>query len=277
MRHESRSLALPMRAPSALRRYVEADRRVRTWVRFEFRRRMFLRMGKGTPCRVVLLSYPRSGSHATRTFLEAATHRPTLGASDSERTLLPRIVPDIPIFLRPGVRIPVSNASPIALKRHSPPDFAVRQCVLIIRDPREAVMSHLRPSIDGRIPMTELSAQVEAWKAVLEWPLGNDQVSVFVLRFEDIVSEREEAMTGLLDFLGIEASASDIDRGLKAMIEAGPVALRRAPQSHDDSGSWWRRNFPKNAALIEAQLSHVAPNPWWGSAIGKSGLPEDLS
>lgn len=111
---------------------------------------------------VVMLSSPRSGSHALRGLIEMLTQRPTLGDGDSERFRKPQWLADRPIFLRANLGIPMISNSPVAVKRHSLWDSPGERLIFLVRDPVHAVVSHTRDMTDEQFSR-EFPSHVESW------------------------------------------------------------------------------------------------------------------
>ena len=126
---------------------------------------------------LLIASYPRSGNHLVRFFVEYVTGRATLGCYKNSS--------DVPIFQ--GSQLAelhhVSSSDPIGQKAHFSKEIdslkrlvQLERMLLIQRDPAEAILSH-RPRPDG-MPMSDYMAQlrldIEAYNALCDkfrsWP-----------------------------------------------------------------------------------------------------------
>jgi hypothetical protein len=168
----------------------------------------------------LIASYPRSGNHLLRFFIEYLTERPTLGCRGN--------VKDTPIhlnkFAEPDILAHVQGA-PIGQKVHD--NYAVRAIVtegnveggiLILRDPIEAVLSHagrrrrrpvslaylwhLHRLNRGLVHYLDLAHEIER----MPYPL-------LVLSYECLISEDEQIFLSELDRLtGFLGGYVDTDR-----------------------------------------------------------------
>lgn len=91
---------------------------------------------------VILLSYPRSGSHWARYVIESITGYRTLGARDGVGPGDTSLWIDTPISTK--LRVPRIRSEVIAIKRHRLRKFEPvgAPIILVVRDPHKAITSH---------------------------------------------------------------------------------------------------------------------------------------
>ncbi len=89
----------------------------------------------------IILSYPRSGNHLTRFFIELLSEQPTFGCSYNQN--------DIPIYQNKFMNaIPFNidvnhiNKDICYYKFHDTPDIECNKLIFIIRNPREVLLRH---------------------------------------------------------------------------------------------------------------------------------------
>ena len=87
----------------------------------------------------VLLSYPRSGNHLTRFFIELLSEIPTYGCKGNKK--------DIEIYKNIfSEKIPFNitdfDKKDCFIKYHSPPKYKVNKLILIIRNPKDVLLRH---------------------------------------------------------------------------------------------------------------------------------------
>jgi len=212
-------------------REVCREPRLAYWVGTEIPRRLVDRALGPRSEMALVLSYPRSGNHAIRYFLEYSFARPTLGLQDDSRFLVPRGLGDPPMFVRRGVRIRIHSRDPVAKKLHKPPPPGSRySClVLIVRDPEAAILSNMVDFSDGDFS-GRLTHEVNQWRSVAEfWDgfAGPKTVVPYdgILHGDAHVFERVARVCGHADPVTV----------VRSYLANGPrqslVALRRPPQT----------------------------------------------
>ena len=89
----------------------------------------------------IILSYPRSGNHLTRFFIELLSEQPTFGCSCNTR--------DIPIYknkFRNNIPFNIDenniNKDMCYYKYHDSPQIDCKNLIFIIRNPREVLLRH---------------------------------------------------------------------------------------------------------------------------------------
>jgi hypothetical protein len=117
---------------------------------------------------VILLSYPRSGSHWTRYVIESITGYRTLGARDGVGPGDTSLWIDTPISSK--VHIPKIRSGVIAIKRHKLRKFEPvgAPIILVVRDPSKAIISHC-----------------------LDWATNPEAINQATLEFIDMVRSAE--------------------------------------------------------------------------------------
>ncbi len=89
----------------------------------------------------IILSYPRSGNHLTRFFIELLTEKPTFGCIGNPN--------DVPIYKNKfrfyiPFNISINNINEIDCyyKYHIPPEIECKNLIFILRNPREVLLRH---------------------------------------------------------------------------------------------------------------------------------------
>lgn len=171
------------------------------WYCGEIARRSQLRRSRSFTS-VVMLSSPRSGSHALRGLIEMLTQRPTLGDGDSERFRKPQWLADRPVFLRADLGIPMISNSPVAVKRHSMWDSPGERLIFLVRDPVHAVVSHTRDMIDEQFSR-EFPSHVQSWAENVRSYQAWECHQRILLTYPDLITNTDLAAAELLRFLDI--------------------------------------------------------------------------
>ena len=239
--------------PTPIFEYIAAimqlDPSVRSWVLREAWRRFHLK--KRHYCQSVLLSYPRSGNHLVRYLLESAFQAPSLGASDSEYYIFPRGIRDFPLFVRlPDIN--VINRTPIAVKRHLLKESDnFDKLVLLVRDPVEAILSHLRKETEENFN-SRSEGEVTRYVSVLKsWRLFSPEAR-FLVEFESVISESRDQVHSLAMFLGAEAA--DFTR-LEVAIANRELAINALPRPASTNRQTYAEQFPSRARRVRKLLS----------------------
>lgn len=219
---------------------------------------------------VVLLSYPRSGSHALRGLLEILSQRPTLGDGDSERFASPRWLADRPLFLRADLGIPVASTVPVAVKRHTLWDSLEGKLVFLARDPVHSVVSHTRDMSDETF-QAAVPAEVESWvsnvKAYSTWDLDQK----VLIQYSELVSKPTRVAAQLVKFLGLSPSEQALQHFRTVELSRSrSVASVRGSLSVNDPDLYERQfkdrcesvaNFIESQGLQGVVESVVPPHP----------------
>ena len=228
--------------------YAELGRRQREWVDGESLRRS--RLAPENFCQASILSYPRSGNHFLRFLVEAATGRPTLGANDHETYRTPRGFMDLPIFLRLE-NLDVPEPRPVLVKRHTireGDDFS--KVVFLVRDPVEAILSHLRDCSHEKFPAQaerEVTIFSQNFAYVQEHPRG----TTLTVDYEDLLSNSAQVLTSVLDFLEVTVSKERFERALENTSLAFNSLTRAAKADRQTS---YAEEDPKRAIIVRALL-----------------------
>lgn len=196
---------------------------------------------KGNILVAFLISYPRSGNHMVRAFLEAASGQPTLGCRGNPhdipiRDRFPTIV-DTPFERR--------SEQPIAQKIHwifeelslrRDGQMAERLC-LIVRDPARCVVSQLTRSLEERGRVTRwktlrkmrkperleriVFSELERWYVLIDHYLASD-LPKLAIGFEDLLSKNGLSIVNdqLLPFFGISDRFED-EESIRKVAEFG--------------------------------------------------------
>ncbi len=179
-------------------RLVVANSPMRNWIITETIRRSVT--ASYQRCETVLLSYPRSGNHLLRYLLEASFNRPTLGAFDHERFVVPRGIHDLPIFLKVD-SLRIHNRQPVAVKRHSlRPGDRFSEIVFLVRDPVEAILSHWR-HIPDELFAYKVLREVRRFITNIKAFHSFSENRRFLVHYEELLASPLPA-TALVPFLG---------------------------------------------------------------------------
>lgn len=171
----------------------------------------------------LLMSYPRSGNHLVRAFLEAASGQPTLGCRENPK--------DLPIRDRGLVdtaAFPRRSDEPVAQKIHRVYEemiilrdgLNINRICLIVRDPGRCVISQMHRSLEDlswwkmrraerRLRRPSYVARqtvlgLEQWLSLVDHYIASD-LPKLALTFEALTSESRltEVNDRLLPFFGI--------------------------------------------------------------------------
>jgi hypothetical protein len=242
---------------------------------------------------VWLVSYPKSGNTWTR-FLVANL---LCGENESvDFTNIERRVPDIYKFNNAQL---AAVPSPRTLKSHEYFDPRYRKVILIVRDPRDVLVSYYHHHIKfGRIPpdysllqfaQDFVAGRVDTFGSWAEntgsW-LGareHDAEALLLLRYEDMLQDPLAALRRIVAFLGMDADPARLER----VVEASSAERMRELEKKQ-SGNWkatrntrqdklfvraaksggWQQELPAEAvAMIESR---------WGTLMRRLGyLPAE--
>jgi len=164
-----------------------------------------------------LLSYPRSGSHLLRYFIELMTQRPTLGCRGNPQ--------DTPICKRRGIKLlkDVSKQNPIAQKAHWVSEMSLSPqdgLIMIIRYPIDALISEKLVKREHNDPrevhkFDDLLIS-EIRKEILRY---NENLNLYesflgkkcIVKYEDLVSNNSylDALVVVADFFEIDKKTVD--------------------------------------------------------------------
>ena len=141
----------------------------------------------------ILLSYPRSGNHLVRFFIELISEIPTYGCKDSET--------DIEIYKNVfSEKIPFNisdfDKKDCYIKYHSPPSQNIRtnKLLLIIRNPKEVLLRHNNYNLNYD--------SYETYFEIIDY-YNNHTGKKLLLYYEDITTNKENFINTLYDFLDV--------------------------------------------------------------------------
>lgn len=255
--HFSRRSRLAFRKALAIVKFLVSQRAdTLGWILGEVLRRARLRQSRKY-CTTVLLSYPRSGNHATRALIEAVTSRPTLGCEDSEKFLFPRHLVDRPIFLRAKSSYLPQSSEPAAVKRHQfRPEEGWDRLIVVLREPTDAIVSHVKDITDAEFER-HVEGEVRKWlQPVFLWQSW-DCNKRLLINYTDIVTKPSLVYTQVSDFFGLnETRHLEIEK----IFDAGIESLIRPPSSHQGPPDF--RHTSRVTRVIDC-LTRVAPEFQW--------------
>jgi hypothetical protein len=143
---------------------------------------------------ICLLSYPRSGNHLARFFIELLSERPTRGCSDNKS--------DVPIHTnRFSEPVPFKIATTdrnnfIADKHHSVPTGSYQKLVFLVRNPREALIRfHGKRAVYPE--RYQLYFDLISYYQQFEGPKK-------IFYYEDLLENKESFIRELYEFLEID-------------------------------------------------------------------------
>ena len=153
-----------------------------------------------TTYRNVLLSYPRSGNHLTRFFIELLSEIPTKGCEDNDL--------DIPLHKNSfSEKIPFNISKPFDQneqfwKYHEIPNSVnTKKLILIVRNPKEVLIRHewgMNPYKENRN-----TTNMDNYFKIIDVFL-NHKSNKLLLHYEDILTNKKDFINKLYDFLEVE-------------------------------------------------------------------------
>ena len=139
-----------------------------------------------------LLSFPRSGNHLVRFFIELLTERPTRGCKGNSS--------DVPIYMNSfteNVPFNISNKEDFIFEKyHTVPTSNIQRLILILRNPREVLIRHLGCQIN--------MSGYESYFKLIDYFLSHNGPKL-ILYYEDIIVDRAKFIDTLYEFLGIDS------------------------------------------------------------------------
>lgn len=149
----------------------------------------------------ILLSYPRSGNHLVRFFIELLSEIPTYGCNgvkgDIEiyRNVFPEKVP---------FNISEFDKKDCYIKYHVPPsqNNNINKLILIIRNPREVLLRH---NMRKRVSFLNIKGEWDSYETYFNNIdlYNNHKGKKLLLYYEDIITNKKEFVNTLYNFLDI--------------------------------------------------------------------------
>ncbi len=144
----------------------------------------------------ILLSYPRSGNHLVRFFIELLTETQTNGCKGNNK--------DIPVYkniytMNVPFNIKEDNKDVIQYyKYHNPNEIkdSVNKLILIVRNPREVLLRHH----GNQMIYTNKSDSFDKYFQSIDY-YNKAECKKILFYYEDIISNREEFINRLYNFL----------------------------------------------------------------------------
>lgn len=148
----------------------------------------------------VLLSYPRSGNHMVRFFLELLSEQPTMGAVNVRSN---QINPsDKPIYtnkFRENIPFNISkyNSRECFHKHHQPPNKSndIEQLIFIVRNPQEVLIRHSYNKLNLNL--------YQDYFDLIDY-YNNFKGEKLLLFYEDIFKDKEYLINEMYTFLKLE-------------------------------------------------------------------------
>jgi hypothetical protein len=142
----------------------------------------------------VLCSYPRSGNHLTRFFIELLSERPTSGCKGNSS--------DIPIYkniCNEIIAFNITNEKFYYYKHHSMPDLQeIDSLIFILRDPREVLLRHNNYKIN-----IDKGYSFDMYIKNIEFYLKFKGKKILFF-YEDIITKKKDFIKSLYSFLSIK-------------------------------------------------------------------------
>lgn len=204
-------------------------------------------------CPTVILSFPRSGNHAVRYFLESVSGRPTLSAIDHESFSFPRGLHDLPVLLRSDAA--VRAAEPIAIKRHklkSNDNFT--KLIYLERPVVEAVLSQGRLLNDEAF-FDYAPGAIQWWFSLHEIFDSWSPRDRFRLRYADIRGGNVSEFEKLAAFLEIESKMA------KEFFERTSINRARGVLGRAPGADSYERIFPERAKRVRSLIDDLDDRP----------------
>lgn len=141
----------------------------------------------------ILLSYPRSGNHLVRFFIELLSEIPTYGCrgNPDDKEIYKNIFPENVPF-----NISDFNKTDCFIKDHYPPrNLPTNKLILIVRNPREAILRHDNYKINAK--------SFKCYFSNIEYFI-NHKGKKLLLYYEDILTNKIDFINTLYDFLSVD-------------------------------------------------------------------------
>ena len=145
----------------------------------------------------ILLSYPQSGNHLVRFFIELLSEIPTYGCKENEedREIYKNIFPEKVPF-----NISDFDKKDCYIKYHLPPLQNIRsnKLILIIRNPKEVLLRHNNYKLNiknGLFPYETYFKNIDFY--------NNHKGEKLLLYYEDIITNKPKFINTLYDFLDV--------------------------------------------------------------------------
>jgi len=145
----------------------------------------------------ILLSYPRSGNHLVRFFIELLSEIPTYGCKGNKKDIeiYKNVFPETVPF-----NISTFDKKDCYIKYHIPPSQNIRsnKLILIIRNPKEALLRHNNCTLNiiGRWD------SYETYFKNIDY-YNNHTGKKLLLYYEDIITNKRNFINTLYDFLDV--------------------------------------------------------------------------
>lgn len=141
----------------------------------------------------ILLSYPRSGNHLVRFFIELLSEMPTYGCKENEKDIeiYKNVFPEKVPF-----NISDFDKKDCYFKYHNPPsqNISSKKLILIIRNPNEALLRHNNYKLNIK--------DYETYFKNIDY-YNNHKEEKLLLHYEDIITNKQKFINTLYDFLNV--------------------------------------------------------------------------
>ena len=150
----------------------------------------------------VLLSYPRSGNHLCRFFIELLSELPTYGCKGSKTDV--EINKNIFDEYVPFNTLTEFNKNECYVKYHNAPsnNTSTKNLILIVRNPREVLLNHCDYKLNIK---RRWDSYCEYFKNIDYY--NNHKGKKLLLYYEDMLTNKKEFINELYDFLAINNAA----------------------------------------------------------------------
>ena len=148
----------------------------------------------------ILLSYPRSGNHLVRFFIELLSEIPTYGCkgSDTDIEIYKNVFPEKVPF-----NISDFDKKDCYIKYHIPPSQNIisNKLILIIRNPNEALLRHNNYKLNIKDNVKCIYSYETFFKNIDYY--NNHKGKKLLLYYEDIITNKHKFINTLYDFLDV--------------------------------------------------------------------------
>jgi len=149
----------------------------------------------------LLLSYPRSGNHLVRFFMELLTEQPTLGCIENpaDRPIFQNRFPEsIPFHIS---SLKDYDSHLLYRKIHYPPAVAINELIFIVRNPREVLLRNTNYKVD----ITKYDNYFACIDYYMQYT-GRKQL----FYYEDLLTDKPKFINELANFLqGVKSAKLD--------------------------------------------------------------------
>lgn len=224
----------------------------------------------------ILLSFPRSGNHLVRFFIELLSETPTLGVNGNAKDL-PLYTNDYPhpVPFNISPEQPIDEGVCFRKAHIAPPKAApVNKLILILRNPRECLIRQ-----NGFYSWNQNYNwhSYEAYFRLIDYYVDSNATKT-ILYYEDILTDPHAFIRQLYDFLEID-NPQKLEYCLENVTQLFETCAHGKGRSWEEMRSFGNLNFyyPRIRALIkdrfDAFLAEQCAKPKFAFVGDKYGIP----